>query len=34
LLIAAAHCCKKILTIWTFSCVLIEISPFPLHRIV
>src|SRR6202140_1635049 len=24
---------KKSFTIWTFSCVLIEISPFPLHRI-
>src|SRR5476649_3087563 len=25
---------KKSFTIWTFSCVLIEISPFLLHRIV
>src|SRR5471030_2989801 len=25
---------KKSFTIWTFSCVLIEISPFPLHRLV
>jgi hypothetical protein len=33
LLIAAAHCCKKSFTTWTFFSMLIEISPFPLHRV-
>jgi len=33
LLIAAAYCRKKSFTTWTFSSMLIEVSPFPLDRI-